>query len=277
MDQNEEVVRLQQIAKQVRKNLLHMIFTAQSGHPGGSLSIADIVTVLYFHEMRLNPQQPRWEDRDRFVLSKGHVCPVQYASLAMRGFFPMEELDTLRKFGSILQGHPDMKKTPGIDISTGSLGQGISCAVGMALACKRDRRESRVFAVLGDGECQEGQVWEAMEAAAKYKLNNLIVFVDNNGLQLDGTCDEVMPLQDLGEKFHAFGCETSYVDGNNIKQILQKLDQIRSSKTEKPHVIIAKTIKGKGVSFMENICGWHGQAPNAEEYARAIEDVEAMQ
>lgn len=276
MYQKEEVSYLKETAKEVRKNLLRTIYVAQSGHPGGSLSSADIVTALYFREMRLDPQCPKWPDRDRFVLSKGHVCPVQYAALAMRGFFPMEELDTLRKFGSILQGHPDMKRTPGIDISTGSLGQGISCAVGMALACKRDRRNSRVFVVLGDGECQEGQVWEAMEAAAKYHLNNLVVFVDYNGLQLDGTCEEVMPLQDIAGKFRSFGCETSYIDGNDIEQILDVLDTIRHDTREKPHVVVAKTIKGKGVSFMENVCGWHGQAPNEEEYAQAIRDVEAM-
>lgn len=276
MNQNEEVIRLKSIAKEVRKNLLNMIFTAQSGHPGGSLSIADIVTALYFHEMRLDPQNPKWPDRDRFVLSKGHVCPVQYASLAMRGFFPMETLGTLRKLDSILQGHPDMKRTPGIDISTGSLGQGISCAVGMALACKRDQRDSRVFVVLGDGECQEGQVWEAIETAVKYQLSNMVVFVDDNGLQLDGTCEEVMPMQDIAKKFASFGCETSNIDGNNMEQILNTLEEIRESPAKKPHVIVAKTVKGKGVSFMENVCGWHGQAPNAEEYAIAIRDVEAM-
>lgn len=250
-----------------------MIYKAQSGHPGGSLSAADFVTALYFREMNIDPENPRWGDRDRFVLSKGHVCPVQYAALATRGYFDLEVLHTLRQEGSILQGHPDMKKCPGIDISTGSLGQGFACGVGMALAGKNDKKDYRVFVVLGDGECQEGEVWEAAQVANKYKLDNVVVFVDNNNLQIDGTCDEVMPNIDLGKKFEAFGFETYEIDGNDMQQIVDTLDKIRVAKNGKPKCIFAHTVKGKGVSFMENSCEWHGIAPNKEEYERAMKDL----
>lgn len=266
--------QLKEQAKELRKTALTMIYDAQSGHPGGSLSAADIVTCLYFHEMNVRPEEPKWADRDRFVLSKGHVCPIQYSALALRGFFDKEILKTLRKQGSILQGHPDMKRCPGIDISTGSLGQGISCATGMALAGKRDQKSYRVFVLVGDGECGEGQVWEAAEAAAKYELDNLIVFVDNNRLQNDGPCAEIMPTQDLRQKFEAFGFEACRINGHSIEEILAALDHARESKNGKPKAIVCDTVKGKGVSFMENVAIWHGQAPNEEQYKIAMNDLE---
>lgn len=267
-------LRLRAQAKQVRKELLRMIYLAQSGHPGGSLSAADIMTVLYFHELRLDPADPKWDDRDRFILSKGHVCPVLYTCLALRGYFDRAHLDTLRKQGSILQGHPDMKRCPGIDISTGSLGQGLSAANGMALRAKRDEKDYRCFVLLGDGETDEGQVWEAVSTAVKYELDDLVVFVDNNGLQNDNTCDIVMPTGDLALKFSAFGCNAYSIDGHNIGQILDVLDRIRENKNGKPSVVVAKTTKGKGVSFMENVVIWHGQAPNDQQYAQAVAEIE---
>lgn len=271
---NTSISKLKQIAIELRKSAITMIYEAQSGHPGGSLSAADIVTALYFKEMNIDPANPKWEDRDRFVLSKGHVCPILYAALGKLGYFPKEYLHKLRQEGSILQGHPDMKKCPGIDISTGSLGQGLSCAVGMAIAGKRDNRDYRVFAMLGDGECDEGQIWEAVMAGYKYQLNNLIVFVDNNKLQLDGTCDEIMPNIDLGKRFEAFGYEVFYIDGHNMEEIVATLDKIRASHNNLPKAIIADTIKGRGVSFMENQLGWHGVAPNDEEYKQAMEELD---
>ncbi|MEA4854401.1 MAG: transketolase [Christensenella sp.] len=271
---NTSVPELQEIATDLRKKVVKMVYKAQSGHPGGSLSAADFVTAAYFREMNINPQNPHWEDRDRFILSKGHVCPVQYAALATLGYFDLEVLDTLRQAGSILQGHPDMKKCPGIDISTGSLGQGFACGVGMALAGKRDKKDYRVFIVLGDGECQEGEIWEAAQVANKYQLDNVIVFVDNNNLQIDGTCDEVMPNINLGKKFEAFGFESYEIDGNNMQQIVDTLDHIRTAKNGKPKCIFAHTVKGKGVSFMENSCAWHGIAPNKEQYEQAMRDLE---
>ena len=274
MNKEEKITFLKAKAKELRKTLLGMIHSAQSGHPGGSLSSADIVAALYFDELRLDPLNPKWEDRDRFVLSKGHVCPVLYSALALRGFFPMDHVHTLRKMGSILQGHPDMKRTPGVDISTGSLGQGVSCAVGMALAHKRDGKNARVFCLLGDGECQEGQVWEAAEAAVKYELNNLIVIVDNNGLQNDGACDQIMPTQDLAAKFESFGCMVYKIDGHDMGQIVDVLETIRHAKKARPYVVVAETVKGKGVSFMENVVAWHGMAPNDDEYAKAMAEVE---
>lgn len=260
-------------ARELRINTIDMIYEAQSGHPGGALSAADLVAALYFSEMNVNPENPRWEDRDRFVLSKGHVCPIQYAALAMRGFFPWNEMLTLRKEGSILQGHPDMKKCPGIDISTGSLGQGLSCGVGMAIAGKRDGKDYRVFTLLGDGECQEGQIWEAAETAAKYGLDNLIVFVDNNNLQCDGCCDDIMPNGDLEAKFKAFGFDTKRINGHDMQQIIDTLAEIRDNKTGKPFCVVMNTVKGKGVSYMENVAGWHGMAPNDEQYKQAIVDL----
>lgn len=271
---NTSISKLKQIAIELRKSAITMIYEAQSGHPGGSLSAADIVTALYFKEMNIDPANPKWEDRDRFVLSKGHVCPILYAALGKLGYFPKEYLHKLRQEGSILQGHPDMKKCPGIDISTGSLGQGLSCAVGMAIAGKRDNRDYRVFAMVGDGECDEGQIWEAVMAGYKYKLDNLIVFVDNNKLQLDGTCDEIMPNIDLGKRFEAFGYEVFYIDGHNMEEIVATLDKIRASNNNLPKAIIADTIKGRGVSFMENQLGWHGVAPNDEEYKQAMKELD---
>lgn len=274
MEQAEKIKYLKEKAKELRKAALTMIYTAQSGHPGGSMSAADIVAALYFSELNIDPQNPKWSERDRFVLSKGHVCPIQYAALIQRGFMDESALYTLRKKGSVLQGHPDMKRTPGIDISTGSLGQGVSCAVGMAIGLKRDHKAARVFSVVGDGECDEGQVWEAMMTASKYELDNLVLFVDNNALQNDGPCSEVMPTRDLAEKFAAFGCEVHKINGHSMEQIVSVLDEIRDTHNGKPIAIVAKTVKGKGISFMENVVKWHGVAPNAEEYALAMAELE---
>lgn len=275
MEKVAKIEFLKEKAKELRKTALTMIHEANSGHPGGSLSAADIIAALYFNELKIKPEDPLWEDRDRFVLSKGHVCPILYSALALRGFFPLEEIYTLRKYGSKLQGHPDMKRCPGIDISTGSLGQGISCAVGMAIAYKRDKKDSRVFVLLGDGETNEGQVWEAVESAVKYCLDNLIIIIDNNGLQNDGTCEDIMPTQDLYEKFKAFGCKTYRIDGHDMEQIVDVLDKVRNDKgCCKPIAIVAKTVKGKGVSFMENVVKWHGVAPNDAEYEIAMRELE---
>lgn len=265
---------LREKAKELRKMLLTMIYKAQSGHPGGSLSATDIVASLYFHTLRVDPKNPKWEDRDRFVLSKGHVCPVLYSALIMRGFISEDTIGTLRKQGSILQGHPDMKRCPGIEISTGSLGQGISCAVGMAIAGKMDEKEYRVYTLLGDGECDEGQVWEAAQAANKYQLDNLTVIIDNNGLQNDGFAKDIMPTLDLRAKFEAFGFQAVRIDGHNVDEITAALDFMKTQKNGKPKCIVCNTVKGKGVSFMENVEIWHGLAPNDEQYAQAMEDVE---
>ena len=251
-----------------------MIHSAKSGHPGGSLSATDYMTALYFDEINIRPNEPKWENRDRVVLSKGHVCPVLYSCLALRGFFPYETIYTLRKQGSILQGHPDMKVCPGVDISTGSLGQGLSTAVGMALAAKRDGKTYRVFCIVGDGESQEGQIWEAVMSAVKYKLDNLIIFVDNNNLQNDNTCDFVMPTGDLSLKYGAFGCEAFKINGHCMEEIVEVLDKIRDSSNGMPKVIVGKTVKGKGVSFMENVVMWHGVAPNDEQLEQALVEIE---
>lgn len=272
-DQNK-VLRLEVQAKEIRKEILTMIHTAQSGHPGGSLSAADLMTALYFDELHVDPQNPKWADRDRFVLSKGHVCPVLYTCLALRGYFPRAELTTLRKEGSILQGHPDMKRCPGVDISTGSLGQGLSVAVGMALCAKRDNKGYRVFVLIGDGESNEGQIWEAVETAAKYGLDNLVILLDRNRLQNDGTCAEIMPNGNLVDKFSAFGCQTWEIDGHNMGEILDTFESIRADQLGKPKCVIANTVKGKGVSFMENVVQWHGMAPNDEQYLQAMKDIE---
>jgi transketolase len=258
--------------------VVDMIYKAQSGHPGGSLSAAEFVTACYFKYMNVDPANPKWEDRDRMVLSKGHVCPIQYACLGTLGFFPEEVLDTLRKEGSPLQGHPSMIKCPGIDISTGSLGQGMACAAGMALGGKMNGKDYKVFCVLGDGEAQEGIIWEAANTANKYKLDNFIVFVDVNGLQLDGPCDEIMPNGDLGEKFKAFGWDVCYIDGNNMEEVCNALDWCYSEEAQNgnPKALIGKTVKGKGVSFMENQVGWHGVAPNDEQYAQAMAELKAQ-
>lgn len=271
----DRVEELKKKAVELRKVILTMIHEAQSGHPGGALSMADIVAALYFSEMRVDPGNPKWEDRDRFILSKGHACPVLYGALALRGYFDMDVIHTLRREGSILQGHPDMKRCPGVDISTGSLGQGLSCGVGMALAAKRDKKDYRVFVAVGDGEAQEGQIWEAAQTAAKYRLDNLVVVVDDNGLQCDGSCDVIMPTQDLGQKFAAFGFEVYRIDGHNMKQILGAFDKVRdASASGRPKCIIAMTRKGRGVSFMEDVAEWHGMAPTAEQYEIAMIEVE---
>lgn len=263
-------------ATEMRMKVVDMIYKAQSGHPGGSLSAADFMTACYFKYMNVDPKNPQWEDRDRMVLSKGHVCPIQYACLGTLGFFSEEELDTLRQEGSKLQGHPSMNKCPGIDISTGSLGQGLACAVGMALAGKMNHKDYKVFSVVGDGEAQEGEIWEAANTAHKYQLDNLIVFMDYNGLQIDGPCDQVMPNRDLGEKFRAFGFEVIEIDGHNMEEICATLEKCYASKNGKPKCIYAHTIKGKGVSFMENSVSWHGVAPNEEEHAKAMQELQAQ-
>ena len=268
------IEQLQNKCIDLKKNVISMIYKAQSGHPGGSLSIAEFVTACYWHAMDVDPKNPRWEDRDRFVLSKGHTCPAQYAALAMKGFFDMSVLDTLRKEGSILQGHPDMKKCPGIDISTGSLGQGFACAVGMAIAAKLDGKKYRVFCAIGDGECNEGEIWEAAGTAHKYKLDNLIAFVDWNNLQLDGTCEEIMPPVDLAKKFEAFGFEVWQIDGNDMAAVVKALDEAMASDNGLPKCIVGKTVKGKGVSYMENQCSWHGTAPNEEQYKLAMAELD---
>ena len=273
---NEKIEMLKAQAKELRKIALTMIYEAQSGHPGGAFSAADIVTALYFSEMKVDPKNRQWADRDPFVRSKGHVCPILYAALGVKGYFPEEVLHTLRKEGSMLQGHPSMVKCPGIDISTGSLGQGFACGAGMALAAKRDGKDYRVFVVIGDGESQEGEIWEAAQVCNKYQLDNLVVFCDYNNLQLDGTCDEVMPVLDLAKKFEAFGFETYDINGNSMEEIVATLDAIRESKNGKPKFILGRTVKGKGVSYMENVCGWHGKAPNQAEYEQAMAELEEV-
>ena len=277
MNSIDKVAYLTEQARTLRKTILTMIHTAQSGHPGGSLSAADIMAVLYFEELNIKPHEPRWIDRDRFVLSKGHVCPVLYSCLALRGYIPMEAIHTLRKEGSMLQGHPDMKKCPGVDISTGSLGQGLSTAVGMALAGKRDGRSYRVFCLVGDGESQEGQIWEAVQSAVKYELDNLVIIVDNNGLQNDAPCEEVMPLGDLSAKFSAFGCSVQHINGHMISEIRDAFSHARTRRDGKVQCIIAKTIKGKGVSFMENVVSWHGTPPDDAQFAQAMKEIEGGQ
>ncbi len=271
-----ELGQLKRKAAELRKTAITMIYHAKSGHPGGSLSASDVIAALYFHELRIDPSKPRWDDRDRFVLSKGHVCPILYSALYMRGFFDKKHLDTLRQFGSILQGHPDMKKCPGIDISTGSLGQGFSCGVGMAIAGKRDAKPYRVFVMIGDGESQEGQIWEAAESAAKYSLDNLILCIDNNHLQNDGTCDEIMPTRSLSQKFLAFGFDIYDIDGHNMADIINTLDVIRNNRNGKPKCIVCNTIKGRYVSYMENVVDWHGMAPDETQYNQAMADLEEV-
>ena len=270
----EKIAMLKERAKQLRKTAVTMIYEAQSGHPGGSLSAADMVAALYFSEMHIDPQNPNWADRDRFVLSKGHVCPILYSALGILGYFPESVLHTLRQEGSMLQGHPSMVKCPGIDISTGSLGQGAACAVGMALAGKRDGKDYRVFTMVGDGEINEGIVWEAMMCANKYKLDNYIMLFDNNGLQLDGTTDQIMPGLDMSKKAADFGFDVYEIDGHDMAQILDTFDKIRAAKNGKPKFINAHTVKGKGVDYMENSLDWHGKAPNKEQYESAMEQLE---
>ena len=265
-------LELQKMAVEVRKGVLTSVHSAKAGHPGGSLSAADIFTYLYFEEMNIDPKNPKKEDRDRFVLSKGHTAPGYYSALANRGFFPVEDLVTLRHTGSYLQGHPDMKHIPGVDMSSGSLGQGLSTAVGMALSAKMTGKDFRVYCLCGDGEIQEGQIWEASMFAGHRKLDNLVVIVDNNNLQIDGTVEEVCSPYPIDEKFAAFGFHTIEVDGNDMDELKKAFDEAKATKGQ-PTAIIAKTIKGKGVSFMENQAGWHGKAPNDEEYKIAMDEL----
>ena len=267
-------LELKKLAVQVRKGVIEGTFNAKSGHPGGSLSIADIITYLYFKEMNVNPEKPDCENRDRFVLSKGHTAPALYAALALKGFFPYELIKTLRKPDSILQGHPSMRYTPGVDMSTGSLGQGISAAVGMALGAKLQGKEFRVYTALGDGEIEEGQVWEAAMFAGNKKLDNLVAVVDYNKLQIDGTIDEVNSPYPIKEKFEAFGWNVIEICGHCYSQIEDAFNKARECKG-KPTCIVAETVKGKGVSFMEDKCDWHGSAPNAEQYEQAMAELDA--
>ena len=268
-----KVEELEKMARQVRKGIIEAVYSNQSGHPGGSLSVADILTVLYFKEMNIDEKNPNWDDRDRLVLSKGHCSPVLYSCLANRGFFPVEDLKTFRNINSYLQGHPDKNKVPGVDMTTGSLGQGLSAANGMAIAGKMDGKDYRVYCILGDGEIEEGQIWEAAMAANKYQLDNLCVIVDNNNLQIDGTIEEVMSSYPIDEKFRSFGFEIIKIDGHDITEIIKAFDVAKNVKG-KPTCIIAKTIKGKGISFMENQVGWHGKAPNEEQYIQALQELE---
>ena len=266
-------LELMKTANEVRKGIVTAVHSAKSGHPGGSLSAADIYTYLYFEEMNIDPKDPKKADRDRFVLSKGHTAPGYYSTLAHRGFFPVEDLTTLRKVGSYLQGHPDMKHIPGVDMSSGSLGQGISAAVGMAISAKLSDDDYRVYTLLGDGEIQEGQVWEASMLAGHRKLDNLVVIVDNNNLQIDGKITDVNSPYPIDKKFEAFNFHVINIDGNDFDQIEAAFKEARETKGM-PTAIVAKTIKGKGVSFMEDQAGWHGKAPNDEQYAQAMEELE---
>ena len=259
----------------IRKGIIESTFCAKCSHPGGSLSATEMFTYLYFKEMNIDPKNPKWEDRDRFVLSKGHTAPGLYAALALRGFFPIEDMLTLRKVGSYLQGHPNMNSVPGVDMSTGSLGQGISCAVGMALGLKLQNKTPRVYTLLGDGEIQEGQVWEACMAAAHYKLDNFVAIVDNNGLQIDGSVEKVMSPYPIVDKLEAFGFNTIAIDGHNFEQIEAAFENAKATKG-KPTAIVMKTTKGKNVSFMENNAGWHGKAPNDAEREQALAELNAI-
>ncbi len=272
----KDLERLKKIAAEIRQDIIQSIHKAGSGHPGGSLSAADIVTALYFYKMKVEPENPKWEERDRFILSKGHAAPVLYAALARKGFFPREELFKLRKLNAMLQGHPDMKGTPGVEMSTGSLGQGFSASIGMGLALKLDKRESRIYVLLGDGEMQEGIVWEAGMAAAHYQLDNLTAILDYNGLQIDGKNDDVMRIQPIAQKWESFGWNVLEIDGHCFEEIIEALEQAEKTKG-RPTMIIAKTIKGKGVSFMENAPDWHGKAPNDEETQIALRELGGVQ
>ena len=268
-----DIKELEKISKKIRKDVIDEVYGAKSGHPGGALSISDILTVLYFNEMNINPEEPKMEDRDRLVLSKGHSAPALYAILAEKGFFSKDELKEFRKLGSRLQGHPDMKKLPGIDMSSGSLGQGLSSACGMAIASKLKKQNNKVYCIVGDGEIQEGQIWEAAMTASHYKLDNLCVIVDNNNLQIDGKVENVMNPYPIDEKFAAFGFKTFKVDGNSIENLVEVFENAKKVK-EQPVAIIATTIKGKGVSFMEGKAEWHGKAPSEEEYTKAIMELQ---
>ena len=271
---SEELKELRVQACRVRQGILDAVYAAKSGHPGGSLSAADVMTYLYFRRMRIDPADPRKEDRDRFVLSKGHAAPALYSALAHRGYFPVEELKSLRKIGSRLQGHPNMNLTPGVDMSTGSLGQGISTAAGMALGARLRKNGVRVYALLGDGELEEGQVWEAMMFASHYQLDNLLVLVDNNNLQIDGAITDVMSPYPITDKLSAFGLFVQEVDGHDFQALETAFDRAEEEKG-RPSAIVLKTVKGKGVSFMENQVGWHGKAPNEEQRQQALKELEA--
>lgn len=271
------VLELKAIAQTVRCKIVEMVYKAQSGHIGGALSATDIVTALYFAILNVDIKNPKWQDRDRFVLSKGHACPVWYANLALRGFFDVRELDTLRQFESILQGHPVMDKTPGVDMTTGSLGQGLSFGLGMALEARMIGSPSHVWVLLGDGEIQEGQVWEAAAAASAFGMENLTAIVDENGLQNDGHTRDIIPHRSVAAKFEAFGWETMNIDGHDMSQVLSALEEARVRKTGKPFCIIAATVKGKGVSFMEDVRDWHGKSPTQEEYTKAIAELTAQE
>ena len=270
-----EKLQLQIQACKVRMGVIDAVHGAKAGHPGGSLSAADMFTYLYFKEMNVDPANPKWEERDRFVLSKGHTAPGLYSALANRGFFPVEDLPTLRHIDSYLQGHPNMNTVPGVDMSTGSLGQGISCAVGMALGLKHQGKSARVYTLLGDGEIQEGQVWEACMAASHYKLDNLVVIVDNNGLQIDGNVADVMSPYPIGDKLAAFGFHVNHIDGHSFEQIEAAMERAKEIKGQ-PSAIVMKTTKGKNVSFMENNAGWHGKAPNDAERDQALSELNAI-
>ncbi len=263
---------LKKMAATIRCDIIEMICTANAGHPGGSLSATDLVTALYFRLMRIDPANPRWPDRDRFILSKGHACPVWYSALAERGFFDKSHLGTLRRLGSILQGHPDMNKVPGIDMTAGSLGHGLSVGIGMALAGRLQKKDYHVWVVIGDGESQEGSVWEAAMAGSKWKLDNLTAILDRNNLQNDSYVDELMPIEPVAEKWRAFGWNTVEIDGHRMEEIIPALEGAKSFKGA-PTIIIAHTVKGKGVSYMENVCEWHGKAPCREEADRALEEI----
>ena len=263
---------LNEIANVIRKDIVSMICKSKSGHPGGSLSAVEILTALYFDQMNIDPTNPKMEDRDRFVLSKGHAAPALYATLAQRGYFAKDELNNLRQLGSMLQGHPDMKKVPGVEMSTGSLGQGFSVACGMAMAAKLDNAPWNVYALLGDGEVQEGIIWEAAMSAAHYKLDNMIAFLDYNGLQIDGEVESVMNINPIEDKFKTFGWNVITIDGHDFDQIFAALDMAKDT-VDKPTMIIAKTIKGKGVSFMENQASWHGSAPSEEQLEQALSEL----
>ena len=267
-----DVAEFKPVAKQLRVDIIRMIEAAGSGHPGGSLSVIDLLTVLYLKFLRHDPKRPDWPERDRVILSKGHACPALYAVMAYTGYFPKENLMTLRKLGSPLQGHPDRLKLPGIEFSSGSLGQGLSVGIGMALAAKLDKKDFKTYVILGDGEIQEGQCWEALMAAPKFKLDNLVMILDHNNGQIDGHVDEVMPIDPMEDKLKSFGWEVSAIDGHDFAQIDKAFTQAQKA-SGMPHAIVAKTVKGKGVSFMENVIAWHGKAPNKEEADRAVEEI----
>jgi len=268
-----EIEKMDEVAKKIRKHILEMTCAAGSGHPGGSLSATDILTALYFDIMSIDPKKPDWQDRDRLVLSKGHAAPAYYAALAERGYFPVKDLKTLRKLGSYLQGHPEMKGTPGVDASTGSLGQGLSIANGMALAERLDKKKYWVYVILGDGESQEGQVWEAAMASAHYNLDKIIAFLDYNRLQIDGKTGDIMEIEPIADKWRAFSWEVCETNGHDIEKIIECVDNMKKI-PGKPHMIICHTTKGKGVPFMEDKAEWHGKAPNGDEVCMAVKDLE---